>query len=99
MNALSQEREELHQIVQELREANSALQSMVSAQERILIKETTTDNLWEISDYNLSVLEETSGLAAPPGRKPDPLDTLKDLLMEYSDETVDSVELVRSVRG
>ncbi|MCK9299428.1 hypothetical protein HL657_07785 [Methanoculleus sp. YWC-01] len=101
VSALSREIEELRQIVQELRESNSALQSRVSALERKLIKETTADNLWEISDNNLLALEEISGIATPPDRPggQDPFDALKGLLIEYSDETVDSAELVKSVRG
>jgi len=89
----------IRQIVQELKESNSVLQSRVSTLERKLVKEMTADNLWEISDDNLLALKEVSGIATPPGRELDPLDALKGLLMEYSDETIDSVELVRSVRG
>ncbi len=99
VSVLNREIDELHQIVQELKESNSVLQSRVSALEKRLAKGMTADNLWEISDNNLLALEEVSGIATPPGRKQDPLDALKGLLMEYSDETVDSVELVRSVRG
>lgn len=99
MSVLSREMDELRQTVQELKESNSALQSRVSALERGLTREMTADSLWEISDNNLLALEEVSGFAAPPSREQDPLDALKGLLIEYSDETVDSVELVRSVRG
>jgi len=96
---LSREIDELRQIVQELKESNSALQSRVSALERGLTREVTANSLWKISDNNLLALEEASGITTPPGREQDPLDALKGLLIEYSDETVDSVELVRSVRG
>ena len=99
VSVLSREIDELRQIVQELKESNSELQSRVSALEEKLAKEMAADNLWEISDNNLLILEEASGIVTPPGREQDPLDALKGLLMEYSDETVDSVELVRSVRG
>jgi len=99
VSMLSREIDELRQIVQELKESNSALQSRVSALERGLTREVTANSLWEISDNNLLALEDVSGITTPPGREQDPLDALKGLLIEYSDETVDSVELVRSVRG
>ncbi len=87
--------------VQELSESNSALQSRLSVLEERLLKKTTLDNLWEISDRNLKVLEEISGLTQAQGKstKQNPFDRLKGLLKEYSDDTVDSVELVNSVRG
>jgi len=44
---LSREIDELRQIVQELKESNSELQSRVSALEEKLAKEMAADNLWE----------------------------------------------------
>jgi len=101
INELSQEVRELRKMVEDLSESNAALESRLSALEKQLIKEPVADNLWEISDRNLKHLEELSGITLTPGKPTelDPFDALKGLLIEYSDDTVDSVELVNSVRG
>lgn len=101
VSEFSREIEELRKEIQDLRESNAALQARVSALERKLTRKTPADDLWGISDDNLATLEELSGIPTPPGRLPeeDPFGALKGLLSEYSDETVDSVELVHSVRG
>lgn len=105
---LSQEVSALREKVQELKEdnyalqlSNSALQLRVSTLEKQLKKKTTVDNLWDISDHNLKVLEELSGFAQAQSKstEQDPFAALKGLLAEYSDDAVDSVELVNSVRG
>ena len=53
--------------------------------------------LWEISDTNLRHLKAVTGRPGSVAIS-DPFAALKGLLAEYSDETVDSVELVRAVR-
>jgi len=85
----------------DLRESNAALQARISALERKLTREPAADDLWEISDDNLATLEELLGIPTPISGLPeeDPFGALKGLLSEYSDETVDSVELVDAVRG
>lgn len=97
---LSESYSALSERVQKLSESNSALQSRVSALEEQLLKKTTLDNLWEISDKNLKVLEEISGFTQAQGKsiEQNPFDRLKGLLKEYSDDTVDSVELIHSIR-
>jgi len=101
VSEFSREIEELRKDIQDLRASNAALQARISALERKLTREAAADDLWDISDDNLATLEELSGISTPPGRLPeeDPFGALKGLLSEYSDETVDSVELVDAVRG
>jgi len=101
VSELSREIEELRKDILDLRESNAALQARISALERKLTREPAADDLWEISDDNLATLEELLGIPTPISGLPeeDPFGALKGLLSEYSDETVDSVELVDAVRG
>lgn len=101
MSELRQEIRELREMVRDLSESHAALEARLSALEEPFVKEPVIDNLWEISDNNLKQLEEVSGITRTPGKptEQDPFDALKGLLIEYSDDTVDSVELVNSVRG
>jgi len=59
------------------------------------------EDLWRDSDKHLREIIEVSNL--PPAESSpsdqDPFDRMKGLLAEYSDDAVDSVELVNAVRG